>query len=178
MKYRNYKISIEVEYGTVAEYELNEDESWGEFVGSLIDEWESYQTGTTWYRVYRPNEEYQGSYDTEEYTIEDIKRIIDNDIIKLNGANKTLVVNIGKSGVSVKYEGEKVLKRFSLAPQSEFLAFIDDLTFGKFKAYDHKTLKYEREIETIHDKHICLGFLINYFDTNSSQIKKSDVKYK
>lgn len=29
MKYRNYKISIEVEYGTVAEYELNEDESWG-----------------------------------------------------------------------------------------------------------------------------------------------------
>lgn len=164
--YRDYKISIEVEYGTVAEYELNEDESWGEFVGSLIDEWESYQTGTTWYRVYRPNEEYQGSYDTEEYTIEDIKRIIDNDIIKLNGANKTLVVNIGKSGVSVKYEGEKVLKRFSLDPQSEFLAFIDDLTFGKFKAYDHKTLKYEREIETIHDKHICLGFLINYFDMN------------
>ena len=173
MKYRDYKISIEVEYGTVAEYELKEDESWGELVGTLIDEWESYQTGTTWYRVYRPNEEYQGSYDTEEYTIEDIKKIIDKDIDKLNGANKTLVVNIGKSGVSVKYEGEKVLKRFSLDPQSEFLAFIDDLTFGKFKTYHHKTLKYEREIKTVHDKHICLGFLIKYFDMNER--KEQDV---
>lgn len=173
MKYRDYKISIEVEYGTVAEYELKEDESWGELVGTLIDEWESYQTGTTWYRVYRPNEEYQGSYDTEEYTIEDIKKIIDKDIDKLNGADKTLVVNIGKSGVSVKYEGEKVLKRFSLDPQSEFLAFIDDLTFGKFKTYHHKTLKYEREIKTVHDKHICLGFLIKYFDMNER--KEQDV---
>lgn len=82
MKYRDYKISIEVEYGTVAEYELNEDESWGEFVGSLIDEWESYQTGTTWYRVYRPNKEYQGSYDTEYYSIEKVKEIIDKEIDK------------------------------------------------------------------------------------------------
>ena len=29
MKYRDYKITIEVEYGVVDEYELNEDESWG-----------------------------------------------------------------------------------------------------------------------------------------------------
>lgn len=173
MKYKDYKINIEVEYGTVAEYELKEDENWGEFVGTLIDDWESYRTGTTWYRVYRPNEEYQGSYDTEEYMIEDIKKIIDEDIDKLNGANKILVVNIGKSGVSVKYEGEKVLKRFSLDPQSEFLAFIDDLTFGKFKTYHHKTLKYEREIKTVHDKHICLGFLIKYFDMNER--KEQDV---
>lgn len=173
MKYRDYKISIEVEYGTVAEYELNEDESWGEFVGSLIDEWESYQTGTTWYRVYRPNEEYQGSYDTEDYTIDKVKEIIDKDIDKLKRYNKTLVINIGKSWLSVKYEGEKVLKRFSLEPQSEFLAFIDDLNFGKFEVYDHKVLEYDQEIKTTYDKDICLGFLIKYFDMNKR--KKQDV---
>ena len=80
--YRDYKITIEVEYGVVDEYELNEDESWGELIGSLTDGWDTYQTGRTWYRVYRPNEEYQGSYDTEEYTIDRVKEIIDKEIDK------------------------------------------------------------------------------------------------
>lgn len=75
--------------------------------------------------------------------------------------------------MSVKYEGEKVLKRFSLEPQSEFLAFIDDLNFGKFEVYDHKVLEYDQEIKTTYDKDICLGFLIKYFDMNKR--KKQDV---
>ena len=41
-----------------------------------------YRTGKYWYRVYRPNEEYQGSYDTEEYSIDKVKEIIDKEIDK------------------------------------------------------------------------------------------------
>lgn len=82
MKYRNYQITMEVEYADTYEQELlNEDGTLGDVICCLTDPY-GYRTGQYWYRVYRPNEEYQGSYDTEDYTIEDIKKIIDKDIDK------------------------------------------------------------------------------------------------
>ena len=81
MKYRNYKITMEVEYADTYEQELNEDGTLGDVICCLTDPY-GYRTGQYWYRVYRPNEEYQGSYDTEDYTSEDIKKIIDKDIDK------------------------------------------------------------------------------------------------
>ena len=81
MKYRNYQITMEVEYADTYEQELNEDETLGDVLYSLTDPY-SYRTGEEWYRIYRPDEEYQGSYDTKDYTIEDIKKIIDKDIDK------------------------------------------------------------------------------------------------
>lgn len=81
MKYRDYQITMEVEYADTYEQELNEDGTLGDVLDNLTDPY-SYRTGKYWYRVYRPNEEYQGSYDTEEYSIDKVKEIIDKDIDK------------------------------------------------------------------------------------------------
>lgn len=77
MEYKDYKITMAVKYIKLHEHDINKHGTIGDMICDLTEDF-NFKV-ERWYRVYYPDGRLQGSYDVEKYTLEGIKRIIDED---------------------------------------------------------------------------------------------------